>query len=123
MSDSVYFNVPMVPPSVNAYVRHTRTGRHYVSKEAKAFKEAVALFAKGQQIRAKAFCVDITIFLGPGQKGDLDNFAKCVLDGLVEAGIIDSDAKVTILQMAKYRSLNARTRIEIMGSNFEGGGK
>ncbi|MDZ4342095.1 MAG: RusA family crossover junction endodeoxyribonuclease [Candidatus Binatia bacterium] len=103
-SNELYFIIPLTPPSVNHYVKHTRTGHHFVTKEATAFKEAVWVCAARQKIRAKAYEVEVKIMLGKGQKGDLDNFAKCLLDGLVDAGVIDSDAKITRLILSKERS-------------------
>lgn len=108
------FTVPLVPPSVNSYVRHTRKGRHYVSKEAKAFKEAVAIFGRGQTIRAESYEVRLSIYLGRNGRGDADNFGKVCLDGLVEGGIIRSDADVDRLTIEKFRDReNPRTEIEV----------
>lgn len=109
----VSFTVPLTPPSVNSYVRHSR-GRHYVTAEAKAFKEAVILISRRQAIRSSSYFVAIAIFLGKAERGDLDNFAKVVLDALVKAGVIDSDAKVVELQMCKARDWqNPRTEITV----------
>jgi crossover junction endodeoxyribonuclease RusA len=110
----IEFSVPLIPPSANHYVKHTRTGRHYVTSEAKAFKEAVALCGRGRSMRATAYSVAIAIFLGKGQKGDLDNFAKCCLDAIVDAGIIDTDAKVNSLALSKTRRVqDPHTEIRI----------
>ena len=111
----VSFIVPLVPPSVNSYVRHARTGRHYISSEAARFKRSFSLFGK-HCIRWKQYGVSIKIYLARKQKGDLDNFAKCVIDGLVEAEIIDSDAKIVELKMEKHRDINnPRTEIAVWG--------
>ena len=83
----INFTVPLVPPGVNHYVKHTRSGRHYVTGEAQAFKDAVAIFARGQFVQAKRFAVTIQIILGKGDKGDWDNFPKLVCDGLSYAGV------------------------------------
>lgn len=113
----VSFTVPLVPPSVNHYVKHTRSGRHYVTKEAKAFKEAVAIFARGKSAIAKRYEVEIAIFLAKRQRGDGDNFAKCVLDSLVSAGVIHSDAAVKKVSITKDRDWkNPRTEITITES-------
>jgi crossover junction endodeoxyribonuclease RusA len=113
VSREVSFTVPLVPPSVNSYVRHSR-GRHYVTREAKAFKEAVAILARGQTTRGDGYWIGIAIFLGKAQRGDLDNFAKVVLDALVKAAVIDSDAKVEELTLKKARDWqNPRTEITV----------
>jgi len=73
-----------------------------VTPEGKAFKEAVAIFARGASIapstaaeqREVRYALYVRVFLGKGQRGDGDNFWKCVADGLTEAGVIHSDARV-----------------------------
>jgi len=94
--------VPLIPPSVNHYVKHSR-GRHYRTAAADDFMLLVKQAVKGRQVRAKAYAVSIAILLGQKQRGDLDNFAKVVLDSLVKAGAIDSDSRVTSLGMSKAR--------------------
>lgn len=103
--DVVEIIVPLLPPSVNHYVKHTRNGRHYVTEEAKAFKSALGLFAKGQRIRLAAYYIEIWLNFGKGRRMDLDNAPKVILDGLVEAGVIHSDAAVTDLSLHKRRNL------------------
>jgi crossover junction endodeoxyribonuclease RusA len=113
----VRFTVPLIPPSVNHYVKHTRNGRHYVTAEAKAFKEAVAIFAKGR-VEADEYLVVSIVWLGAGQRGDVDNFPKVVLDALVDAGVIHSDAAVREIRFRKERDpKNPRTEIEVMAWN------
>lgn len=110
----IQLSIPMVPPSVNHYVKHTRQGRHYVSKEAGVFKQLVYLAARecGRFFASGTYKVTVGIFLGKGQKGDIDNFAKVVLDSLTEAGVIHSDAAVMELWMRKHRDVvNPRTEI------------
>lgn len=112
--DSIEFTVPLIPPSANHYVKHTRNGRHYVTAEAIAFKQAVALYAKNRQVRHPWYSIEITLHLAAKQKLDIDNCAKVILDGLVQAEIIDSDAKVTMLRLVKKRCPeNPRTCIAI----------
>lgn len=111
--DSLDFVVPMIPPSVNHYVRHTRDGRHYVTKEATAFKAAIPIAAKQQQVRKHFYTVLIDLTLGPRQRLDIDNCAKVVLDGLVEGGQIHSDAAIESLTLNKKRGNTASTRIVV----------
>jgi Holliday junction resolvase RusA-like endonuclease len=111
--DTVRFTVPLTPPSVNDYVRHTRRGRHYQTQEAIAFKDAVALCAGGQQIDAQRLAVAITVYLGKADKGDIDNFPKLVLDGL-KRSVVTSDAKFKRMVVDLDRDwLNPRTEIEV----------
>lgn len=112
----ISFTVPLIPPSVNDYVRHTRAGSHYRTAEAKAWDEAVAVCAMGRRIRAQAYCVSVVVYLGKGDRGDADNFLKCVCDGAVKAGVIDTDAKVAEVHLTKRRDRgNPRTEIMIAG--------
>jgi crossover junction endodeoxyribonuclease RusA len=81
------FTVPMIPPDLNHYVRHTRQGRHYVTKEATEFKATLATFNRGEFIQGKSFAVHIVIVFGKGDRGDVDGFPKLVLDGLADCGV------------------------------------
>jgi crossover junction endodeoxyribonuclease RusA len=116
----VKLSIPLIPPGFNHYIRHTRTGRHYVTKEARAFKDAVAVLIDGEVI-GKEFEVEAWIYLGEGMKGDTDGFGKLILDGLAEAGVFVSnkgeplsDAHVTDVLLHKRRDAdNPRTEIEI----------
>lgn len=116
LSEGVEFSVQGTPPSVNRYVRHTRSGRHYVTSEAKAFKWAVKFAARGSAVKAKKYSVAYTVYLGKGQRGDVDNFGKLILDSLVDAGVIHSDAAVMNVAARKERDWqNPRTVISVIG--------
>lgn len=97
--EQVYIKVPLVAPTVNMYVRHTRKGRHYVTAEAQAFKDALIIYARQQNATNRLgdgpYELEATVYLGKGGKGDGDNFWKCIADGLKEAQVIRSDAAVT----------------------------
>jgi crossover junction endodeoxyribonuclease RusA len=106
--------VPLIPPSVNRYVRHTRSGRHYVTDEARAFKSAISLLVRGRVVAARRYRLEATIYLGKKQRGDGDNFWKVIADGLVEAGAIHSDAAVDDWILHKRRDRkNPRTEITV----------
>jgi Holliday junction resolvase RusA-like endonuclease len=113
----ISFSVPAVPPSVNHYLLRARNRQHYfVSPEAEQFKDLVLAIANSKKlvIRWRHYGVEVSIFLGKKQKGDLDNFAKVTLDSLVYSAIIDSDAKITNLRMSKSRDIaNPRTVISV----------
>lgn len=110
----------MLPPSVNHYKSPSRTRwgayRVYLTPEAVAFKKALAIAAGKQRIRAKRYFVTIEIVQGPSNRGDLDNYMKCVLDGLQDAGVIDTDARVTRILAMKSRDPRggARTVITVV---------
>jgi crossover junction endodeoxyribonuclease RusA len=105
MSDRISFTVPLSPPSVNHYAKHTRTGRHYRTGEADAYKSAVAACAAGKFVQAKRFTVAIDVVLAKGQRGDVDNFPKLVLDGLADCGAL-RDLKGKRISDAHVRALH-----------------
>ena len=112
----IKFTVPVIPPSVNHYIQHTRSGIHYRTDEAESFAALVAISAgawRGRRLEAEE--VDLFINLGPGQRGDLDNFPKVVLDSLVRCGVIRSDATITELNVRKARAEVASTEITVRG--------
>lgn len=113
--------VPLTPPSVNhyksPYVRHGHIA-WYVSKEAKDFKGYIAQFSRRQRVRGKAYKLEVWIYLGYKERGDGDNFFKVVADGLVDAEVIDSDAKIVNWHLYKRRDIK-RPRTEIVVETVE----
>lgn len=103
----------MIPPSVNHYVKHTRAGRHYKTKEANDFAFTLAVLSKGS-VQAEAYRLEVFVYLGAKQKGDGDNFFKVVADALVTARVITSDAAITQWYLEKHRDReNPRTVIHV----------
>jgi Holliday junction resolvase RusA-like endonuclease len=109
--------IPLEPPSVNHYKKpvYVRGRLSYaVTKDAKAFLDAICIFARGQALAADAYEIEYTVYQGKGSRGDVDNYSKCILDGLVRAGVIHSDAAVTDLHQHKRRDWeNPRTEIVV----------
>lgn len=108
--------IPLTPPSGNHYAKHTRSGRHYVTREALKFKEAVAIFVRGRSVPGKYFCMEVRIYLGKGERVDIDNSQKCLMDGLQEAGVFGgrSDASVKELHVYINRdAVNPRTEVSV----------
>ena len=105
----IILEVPLPVPSVNHYKKpitlRTSDGPRLsfaLTDEAKAFRDAVAIFARGQTLvpstpaeRNKIrYALTVTVFLGKNERGDGDNNWKCIADSLVKAGVIHSDARV-----------------------------
>ena len=109
------FTIPLVPPSGNHYkIPVWNQRRFYVTKEAMAFKEAVALFSKRQLVGDKdsTYDVDVTFYLGKKQRLDWDNSLKVLMDGLEDAGVIHSDAAIMQGTVRKRRDWeNPRTEV------------
>ena len=131
IEEVVAFTVPLVPPSVNhAYSPIVYTGRdgyshrgRKLTPEAKAFKDAVAIFARGRTVapatdkerRSVKYAVQIDVYLGVGQRGDADNFNKIAVDALVNCGLIHSDAfmRSCLVTVHKEDRLNPRTEYAV----------
>ena len=105
----IVLEIPFTPPSVNHYKKpvtlRTRTGpvkSFALTDEAKAFHDAVAIYARGQSLTPLTqaerlnirYALTATVFLGKRERGDGDNFWKCIADALQKAGVIHSDARV-----------------------------
>lgn len=105
----IILDVPLAPPSVNHYKKpitlRTSNGPRLSfarTPEAEAFRDAVAIFARGQTLTPATkterdkirYSLIVTVFLGRGDRGDGDNNWKCIADSLTNAGVIHSDARV-----------------------------
>jgi Holliday junction resolvase RusA-like endonuclease len=140
MQDSeivVAFTVPhLTPPSVNHFKTPTvyrlrdgttRKGMK-LTAEAKAFKAAVAIFARGRTVspvtnseRSRVqYKVVVDIYLGPNQRLDADNGGKLLLDGLEDAGVIHSDAFVSEFTVKPHKDERDRPRTEFFVTRLEG---
>ncbi len=106
---TIILEMPFTPPSVNHYKKpitlRTTNGPRLsfaLTEEAKAFRDAVAIVARGQTLIPETaaernkirYALVVTVFLGEGERGDADNYWKCIADSLVKAGVIHSDARV-----------------------------
>lgn len=89
---------------------------------AQAFKDAVSLLARQlEPCSWEHHDVTIIYVLGPRTRIDVDNAAKCVLDGLQASGLIKNDSHVLALHQFKRRARmqgNERTIVSVQP--FEG---
>jgi Holliday junction resolvase RusA-like endonuclease len=119
-TNEVRITVPFEPPSVNHYKKvNYRGGRMnwFLTKEATAFMDALYLLSRNMQLHAETYEVEFCVYQGKGERGDVDNYSKCVLDGLVKAGVITTDSAVTDLYISKRRdAANPRTEIVVRES-------
>lgn len=106
----VTFMVPLTPVSTNHYTQPCMyTGKDgyphrgkKLTKEAKGYKEAVALLARGRTVspitdaerRKVRYRVEVRVYLGHKQRLDSDNSLKVAIDSLTYAGVLHSDAYV-----------------------------
>lgn len=109
---------------MNHYIKHTRTGRHYKTADAESWMLEVAMaVAVAQRMRGvygealvpgKAHEVTYVVYQGYKSKGDVDNYAKCILDALVKTGVLKSDASIVSLHCHKLRDrVRPRTEIKV----------
>ncbi len=120
--------IPGVPPTNNHYknfrVMPTRNGKSvpswYHTAKAKEWFAAVCAHAQGRQLRDAAYTVSYAVYTPTAVCTDVDNYAKCVLDGLAHAGVIDNDKKVVDLH--GYRRIdraNPRTIIIVRTAQMQ----
>jgi Holliday junction resolvase RusA-like endonuclease len=132
----VTFTVPyLTPPSVNHYKTPTMyTGRDgyahrgfKLTKEAKAYKEAVALFSRGRTVapiedkdrRRARYRVEVHVYLGPRQRLDADNGGKLLCDALEYAGVIHSDNFVAPFTCHPHKDQRDNPRTEFIVERME----
>lgn len=124
----IILEIPFTPPSVNHYkvpvTIRTRNGpkkTFMLTPEALAFHRAVGVFARGRTLVPRTaqeklkirYRLIVTVFLGEGERGDGDNFWKCIGDALQRAGVIHSDARARLwhLEVEDADRGNPRTLI------------
>jgi Holliday junction resolvase RusA-like endonuclease len=81
-------------PGLNEYVQAERSNRYMGSKMKKEYTELVAWECKRQKLKKCKPVEIIFTWYEANKKRDKDNIAfakKFILDGLVQAGVLDSD--------------------------------
>jgi len=132
---SVRLTIPGIPPSGNHYksaIRRKLVNGHGVlgfqlTPEAQTFRDLVWLQANGRTIapatdreRDKVrYALTVTVYLGAGQRGDGDNFWKCIADSLQHAGVIHSDARVRRWVLEVEDCDREHPRTEILAERIE----
>ena len=86
------------PPSVNRYYRHVGP-RVLISREGRRYRMMAVSRLGG--IRPIEGDIALTIHLYPPdrRRRDIDNILKCLLDSLVNAGVMEDDSLVKRLHM------------------------
>lgn len=87
----------------------------YTPKETTAYEKNVRL-AAFTAANGKSFfndiAIEIKLFFGNKKFGDLDNYAKSILDGL-QGSIFENDKQVAKLSVARYFDENERAEVLI----------
>lgn len=84
----------------------TRGGQFYTPAATRHFEEKVAWIARAAGVSGISgdLCVDIEILTHRPLRGDVDNYAKSVLDGMVKGGLISDDREIVRLCISKGRA-------------------
>lgn len=78
------------PPSVNHYLQKTKKGV-YVKPEVQAFWWQVKCACVGKPKFSGKVAMTVDVWFPDHRKRDLGNLDKCIMDGLVKAGVITDD--------------------------------
>jgi crossover junction endodeoxyribonuclease RusA len=106
------FTVPY-PPSVNRYWGKMRSGRVYLTKEAKDFKDKVKHKYRSAKYDnpTKALVSVKCMIYRPRKIGDIDNIMKALLDSL--KGIAYEDDKQIVVLHAERFDDKSNPRVEV----------
>lgn len=94
--------LPM-PPSVNEYWLHTRTGQTFISKPGRLYRELVVMTCKVSRVKPAAGPLAVTIdFHAPDRrKRDIANIEKCLCDALAHGGLYADDSQIDDLRIVR----------------------
>jgi Holliday junction resolvase RusA-like endonuclease len=101
---AVEFDLPW-PPSVNRYYRHVGP-RVLISREGRKYR-MMAVSRLGGLFEKFSGTVALSLDCYPPdrRRRDLDNILKCLLDSLVNAGVMEDDSQMKRLQMEMYEPI------------------
>lgn len=106
-----------IPPSGNRYWRHSKNGKPYLSQDAKDYRALVGWTAR--QLGAEPLSGPVTVSIDvyrASKRGDLDNYAKQLLDALQSHVYVD-DGQIVELHMRRFDD-KTHPRVEV---RIEGG--
>lgn len=109
-----------IPPTINKYIGRTNIWEY--QKEKKLIHQAIRMQTIGINPRITKCKMKITYYFKDKRKHDPSNYDKMLLDGLVEANIIEDDNYDVIKEfttIGKVDRGNPRVEIEIEEVNNE----
>ena len=108
------------PPSTNTYWRHPTkgrlAGRHLISEQGRAYREAVAiqvLAQNGRQLLDCPLAIDIEVFMPDRRRRDLDNLLKSLLDSMTHAGVWADDSQIHDLRIRRGPHLGGMVKVAV----------
>lgn len=96
--------------------KRPRLGRRgtYTPKETRAYEELVAWHARRARVRfSEPVHVSIRLWSEKPLRGDIDNYAKSILDGLQLGEAIENDRQVVLLTIQFVIGHDNKTVVEI----------
>ena len=108
------------PPTGNHSVKHTRSGKHYITAELKAYRQHVNLLvaSKGAAMRLSGPLV-VTVEICPPdrRRRDMDNTFKTLADALTRAELWLDDFQIVDLRLIRCAPVkDGLVRLEVVGS-------
>ena len=103
-----------IPPTINKYIGRTNIWEY--QKDKKAIHNAIKMSTIGINPRYKRCKITIIYYFKDKRRHDPSNYDKMLLDGLIEANIIEDDSYDVIMQfttIGRYDKANPRTEIYI----------
>lgn len=103
-----------VPPTINKYIGRTNIWQY--QKEKKEIHNAVKLSTIGRNPNYKKCEITVVYYFKDKRRHDPSNYDKMLLDGLVEANIIEDDNYDVIQKfttIGKYDKMKPRTEVYI----------
>jgi len=102
-----------VPPLLNRYYRKFRN-RMVLSSDGRIFKQKVALACREAGVTPLTGCVQVeAIIYRARNAGDVDGYAKAILDALQKHAYLDDKqvVKLTLIKLIDRRNPRAEVRI------------
>jgi crossover junction endodeoxyribonuclease RusA len=108
--------------SYYGYMKNTRNGRKYISREGRLYKEKIEdvlnAYMEDKIMLISNVKVEIDIYFNNKRKNDLDNFVKPLLDFMSEIVYVD-DKQITDLHIKKYYRAGKKFKIIFRINNIE----
>lgn len=106
--------IKTIPPTINKYIGRSNIWEY--QKDKKAISEAIRLQTIGINPKYKQCKIKVTYYFKDKRRHDPGNYDKMLLDGLVEANIIEDDNYGVIKEyttIGGYDKENPRVEIDI----------
>lgn len=89
-------------PVAKQRARRGKGGHWFTPAATRQYEELVAWYcrAAGERLGSSSVAVTIALWSERPLRGDLDNYAKAILDGMVKGGLIDDDRQVAAFAVA-----------------------